>query len=328
MDKIMNMSIKNKNFIHSQIERDPVTKDATLIVNTLGRWQLYAGYSIDDIDNDRPVAEGMDSGVFGINMVSVKRSYFRLHTEYGDTYLSERLLPIQGSYNTRDMGGYYTKYNRQIKWGRLYRSDDIQNITVKDYKYMSLLPIHSIVDFRALPEKRYDVDKIPSSVHKIFPLSIDTGNLSQERVFAFTESGNLDTLMEYMNEALVSDKKCIERYQEFFRIVQNAADIPVLFHCSAGKDRTGMAAALFLYALGVDDDIIMQDYMHSKELLTKKYRPVINRYPKVAPMFTTKPEYLQAGIDLIRKEYDTIEHYLESVLDVNIEKMKELYLYP
>jgi len=171
------------------------------------------------------------------------------------------------------------------------------------------------------------VDKIPSSVRKIFPLSIDTGNLSQERVFAFSESGNLETLMEYMNEALVGDRKCVERYREFFRIIQKENDVPVMFHCSAGKDRTGMAAALILYALGVEEDVIMQDYMMSKDFLKDKYSPIVNKYPKTAPMFTAKPEYLQAGINLIKKEFNSVENYLENVLDVDIEKMKKLYLY-
>ena len=325
--KIVNMSVKNNSFKYSQIVRDQKLKEVTLIVNTLGRWQLYAGYSVESIDNERPVAEGMDSGVFLLNMITVKRSYFRLHTEYGDTFLAERHIPIEGSYNTRDLGGYYTRDNRQVKWGKLFRSDDIQNITVKDYTYLSLLPIYSIIDFRALPEKKYDVDKIPSSVRKIFPLSIDTGNLSQERVFAFSESGNLETLMEYMNEALVGDRKCVERYREFFRIIQKENDVPVMFHCSAGKDRTGMAAALILYALGVEEDVIMQDYMMSKDFLKDKYSPIVNKYPKTAPMFTAKPEYLQAGINLIKKEFNSVENYLENVLDVDIEKMKKLYLY-
>ena len=133
--------------------------------------------------------------------------------------------------------------------------------------------------------------------------------------------------MMEINVLLVSDSANIKRYKDYFALLQNEKDVPLLFHCSAGKDRTGMAAALTLFALGVDEETIMNDYLSSNIYLGDKYREYIAKYPALRSLFEVKSEYIQAGIKWMKQEYGTVENYLKKVLNVDISKMKEMYLY-
>ena len=132
--------------------------------------------------------------------------------------------------------------------------------------------------------------------------------------------------MKYMNRLLVSDPPCVRAFRIFFAIVQNNLSAPLIFHCSAGKDRTGMAAALVLYSLGVDEQTIMEDYLSSKIYLSDKYDAFIAKYPRAESIFTVKKMFLQAGINQIKRDHGTVMDYLTKVLKVDIVKMRRLYL--
>lgn len=311
----------------AHITRDKETKEASLHIETQGKWTLYAGSSADNIDFSKPVAEGTGSGNYPLPVSNEVRSYFQLITDEGKAVLAEQHLPMEGGYNFRDLGGIKNKDGKYIKWGKILRSDDLHNLTDSDLQYLSSIPLTSIVDFRSLEEREKAPDKIPSSVREDYPYSINPGNLMAEIKKEGILPSAMDTAMMDMNILLVTDTAVISRYKEFFRLLQNENDVPLMFHCSAGKDRTGMAAALVLSALGVDEETIYKDYLLSNEYLGDKYADYIARYPHLEPLFKVKPEFLKAGIEKIKEEYGTVENYLKNVLDVDTDKMKEMYLY-
>ena len=109
--------------------------------------------------------------------------------------------------------------------------------------------------------------------------------------------------------------------------MQDSTRVPLLFHCSAGKDRTGTAAALILYALGVDEAIIMEDYLASNHYLGDKYAKELEQNPGLKPVLTVKREFLQAAIDRIKQDHGSVENFLVKVLHVDIPKFKARYLY-
>ena len=88
-----------------------------------------------------------------------------------------------------------------------------------------------------------------------------------------------------------------------------------------------MAAALFLFSLGVDENTIFENYLESNTYLTDKYSKYIADRPNLKPLFEVKVEFLKAGIDQIKKDHESIENYLTKVLKIDIEKMKQIYLY-
>lgn len=309
------------------ITRDKNTKAASLNIDLDGKWFLYAGNSVDNIDISKPVLEGIDKGVFSIDVNDSIRSYFQLVSDKGQAILSERHLPMAGGYNYRDLGGIMNTEGKYVKWGRVLRSDDLHNLTDADLKYLSSIPLISIVDFRTEDEIKTAADKDPATVVENYKLSISPGNLMTAKNLTSMSSEEIDSFMLNMNKILVTDPSVIAQYKKFFELLQNESDTPLMFHCSAGKDRTGMGAALILFSLGVDEETIMNDYLLSNVYLADKYSEYITKYPHLKPLFEVQPEYLKSGIDQIKKDHGSVENYLTTILNVDIDKMKSLYLY-
>lgn len=312
----------------AKILRDKFSKKARLDILTDGVWRLYAGTSPDNIDLSKPVLEGSGSGVFPIDVDSNDRLYFKLVIPNdGYAFLAESQLPMEGGYNFRDLGGILTRDGRRVKWGKLFRADDLSNLTESDLSYLESIPITSVIDFRGIAETRRTPDQLPVGVRFTYPISITQMNLNTDVVQSKLQELNMDMYMKGMYRSLVTEPVCVKAYRTFFKILQHRLSAPIVFHCSAGKDRTGMAAALVLYALGVPEKTIMEDYLASRVYLAGKYETVIARFPRSEPMFTVKRPFLQAGINQIKREYGSMSCFLENTLGVDLEKMKDMYLY-
>lgn len=308
------------------VTRDKNTKAAILNVNTNKKWELYAGYSTDSIDFTRPLMKGTEGGLYPLEISNTKRSYFQLVTDEGKAILSERHLPMAGGYNFRDLGGILTADGRYVKWGKIFRSDDLNKLTDDDLTYLSNIPITSIVDFRTEREIETAPDKTPASLKNEYTYNITPGKLSQEDISKATKEELVEE-MKLMNRLLVSDSACVAQYKKFFSLLQDEKEVPLMFHCSAGKDRTGMGAALILFALGVNEATIKEDYLASNVYLAGKYTPLIEEHPNMQPLFEVKAEYLEAGIDQMKKDHGSVENYLTNVLGVDIPKFRAMYLY-
>lgn len=327
--KMEKAEYSNADVLKAKILRDKDTKAVSLNIETEGKWTLYGGTSVDDIDFSKPLSEGEGSGTFPVNVNDSVRYYFQLVTPKSKVILSDNHLPMTGGYNYRDLGGTKTTDGRYVKWGKIFRSDDLTKLTNIDLNYLSSIPITSIVDFRSEEEIEKAPDKLPSSVNKDkdYQYSISPGNLMVAKNLMDMPSEELNQAMMDMNVLLVTDSVCIDQYKKFFTLLQNSDEVPLMYHCSAGKDRTGMATALILYSLGVDEKIILDDYLLSNVYLGDKYAPYISEKPNLKPLFEVKPEFLMAGIEQIKKDHGTVENYLTKVLGVDIDRMKELYLY-
>lgn len=327
--KKMNKAQYSGNDITGQVNiiRDKDSKAASLDININGKWELYAGNSVDNIDFSNPILEGANSGTFSIAVNDTARSYFEIVTPEGSAIISERHLPMQGGYNFRDLGGIKNTEGKYIKWGKVFRSDDLHNLTNADLRYLANIPLISIVDFRSDAEIKIAEDKVPTSVKEDYAFSIVPGDVLDFADFANLSIEQMDSVMMKLNISLVTDSSCIDQYRKYFDLLQNSNDVPLMFHCSAGKDRTGMGAALFLSALGVDEETIMKDYMASNVYLADKYSDQIAKQPNLKSLFEVKPQFIKAGLDQIKKDHGSVENYLTNVLRVDLAKMKEMYLY-
>lgn len=178
-----------------------------------------------------------------------------------------RLIPLQGVSNFRDLGGYAGEGGRPLRWRRLFRSDHFGALTESDRAQLAALGIARSFDFRGVNERAATPYQLPGAVQH--PLSIEPTVV--QRLQELAAAGSQVTvpvvqdLMADLYRALVLDQS--HRFQELFDHLL-AADAPVVFHCTAGKDRTGVAAALILLALGVPRDVVLQDYL----LTNKHYR--------------------------------------------------------
>lgn len=311
----------------ANIMRDKSTKKASVAVNITGKWVLYGGPSVDEIDFSKALAGGIGAGIYDLDIDSSKRYYFQLVSDSGRAIIADRKLPMEGGYNFRDLGGIKNKDGKFVKWGKLFRSDDLDNLTDGDLAYLSSIPLLSVVDFRTKEEIKDAPDKFPVSVKNDYKLSLSPGNLAAAVTAKDMSAEKVDTLMMEMNDLLVTDPVCVGQYKEFFKLLQEEKQTPLVFHCSAGKDRTGMAAALILLALNVDEDAILDDYLKSNTNLSGKYDAYIEQYPYLKSAFEVKPEFLKSGISKIKEQYGLVENYLTKELNVDLLKFREMYLY-
>lgn len=309
------------------IERDKDTKNVQLVVKENIDWKLYTGESVDKINLSEPILTGDASGFFSIDSSVNQRPYFLFETSKGTMLMAERHLPMAGGYNFRDLGGFRTKDGKYTQWGKIFRSDDLNHLTDEDLNYLASIPLVTIVDFRSPQEITEAPDKNPSSLKNNVQLSIAPGNLSDANQLAAMPELEMEQFMMDLNELLVTDSVAIDAYKQMFAMLQSETDIPLMYHCSAGKDRTGMGTALIFYALGVDEETIIQDYLASNYYLGDKYAPMKAKYPNLAPLLEVRSNYLQAGLNKIKEEYGSIDAFLTDVLKVDIVKMKEMYLY-
>ncbi len=231
-----------------------------------------------------------------------------------------RELPLKGAYNVRDLGGYLTANGKTVKWKTIFRSGDLNNLTEQDLKYLEAIPLKITIDFRDAEEIKRAPDRKPASLEKQYFLPIETGNVIE---FQKISPELAPTLLVEANKFIVRNSQ--ETYKKFFEILMDEKATPLLFHCSAGKDRAGLGAALFLSSLGVDREIIIKDYLLTNDYLRDKYASIIDFMPMLAPLMQAKKEYIQAAFDTIDNEFGGMDNYLISNLDVDLEKMKFLY---
>lgn len=237
-----------------------------------------------------------------------------------------RLLPLAGAYNLRDLGGYKAAGNRQVKWRTLFRSDELNRLTEIDLDRLALLPLRSVVDFRGEQERNAAPDILPPTVEHYYPLPLAAGDTSGLKKEKELDAADLSHIMEEVYIYIIRNAQPV--YKEFFRILSDGRNTPLLFHCSAGKDRTGIAAALLLASLGVDRETIMEDYLLSTRYIKGKYESLTRARPELEPLTIVKEEYLQAAFHVIDTEFGGTDDYLRNQLDADIEKMRELYTTP
>jgi protein-tyrosine phosphatase len=250
-----------------------------------------------------------------------------------------RLIPITGSHNLRDMGGYRTVDGREVKWGTLYRSGVMAELTDSDHAEFRRLGIVVIYDLRANKERK----RRPTEWHhgeKIEYYSRDY-ELSVGALDQLIQKGNLeaDAFIEIIHDAYRElPFEQADSYRELFRLLVSG-HVPLLFNCTAGKDRTGIAAALILTALGVPRATIDHDYSLT-ELVMEKLITVLLSDPRYAPLaqlpredylpiLRADPSYLAIAFHEIERRYDSVTGYLDAVLGVGareIEALREVLL--
>lgn len=178
----------------------------------------------------------------------------------------QRLLPLQGGQNFRDLGGYRTADGRTVRWGVLFRSGSMHFLTAADYAYLERLGIRTVCDFRSTGERATEPVSWPAAAAPNVLADDYVQDLKRSGLTAGTSPATADEARAKMTrlypELLAQFNG---QYRRMFAELL-AGRAPLAFNCSAGKDRTGVAAALLLTALGVPRGTVIEDY-----LLTNRY---------------------------------------------------------
>ena len=183
-----------------------------------------------------------------------------------------RHLGLQGASNFRDLGGYPGSDGRRVRWRRLFRSNHLGQLTDTDIAIVRQLGIRSAFDFRGHEERSGGLCTIAEIAVRSLPIEPSVVPALRERAAAGRLS--VDVALDLMRE---SYRNYIRRYTQHFRalfehLLENPA--PLVIHCTAGKDRTGVACALLLHALGVPQEIILEDYLLTNQLYGPTLQPI------------------------------------------------------
>lgn len=236
-----------------------------------------------------------------------------------------RSLPFAGASNFRDLGGYPGHGGRVVQWRRIFRSDHLADLTAQDRRLLAELGVARAVDFRGQAESAAQAYALPGVA--CHTLSIEPTVV--QRALALHRAGrglseqDAVALMQDTYRGFVHDNAA--RFAALFGLLLDASPAPLVFHCTAGKDRTGFAAALILLALGVPRALVMQDYLLTNQLY-RRPQALGSQIPEeaLAVLWRVQAEFLDAALHLLDADFGGVQAYLAQMLGLNAAAQKEL----
>ena len=256
-------------------------------------------------------------------------------------------LGITSVVNLRDLGGYTTSDGKTVATGLVYRSNLLSGIPEEDMEKLAVLDLKVDYDLRTADEKNARPDELPAGVEYVWldvladspqagpamleKLMTDPKAANEELGGGKVEEGFRQSYREFVS--LPSAKA---EFRKLFVGLGDSEQLPALFHCTTGKDRTGWAAAALLTLLGVPKDQVMEDYLRSNDYILPAYKNAIDPFvaaggdPAIpSAILGVKAEYLEAAFDEVTTKYGTIENYFSKGLGVDAaqqQAIRDLYL--
>lgn len=244
-------------------------------------------------------------------------------------------LQIPGAPNFRDLGGYTGQDGRQVRRGRLFRSDHLGALGEADLPLLRPLlgPSPRVCDLRGVAERQAAPCVLAGA--QVHSLPIEPTVV--QRLTSLLAAGH--ALTEDDTVALMQDtyrgfvRGNTHRFAALFGHLLDAQDAPLVFHCTAGKDRTGFAAALVLSALGVEQRVILDDFLLTNERLkdvghrSRSQMPA----PVALVLHTVRREFLDAALQAVQEDFGSLDTYLAKGIGLGAldrAQLQRLYLAP
>ena len=286
-----------------------------------------------------------------------KRMYYIYTFANQEKKIATRLLPLDGTFNCRDLGGYIGANGKKVKWGKLFRSDALNKLSARDVTFLEGIGIHTIVDFRGdgewqaakdVPLKKATFVNLSPNAHTA---ALASGNIVDDRkkieklVELVQSEEGVNQLQQRLDEMALQMREIVygehsnKQYTKLMKLLAQEDTAPLLQHCKGGKDRTGFGAILMLLALGVSKEDIEYDYMLTKEYMAARNEKRMDEYRAftdndvvlayLSGLMQTKMIYIEAAWDEMNKVSGSIEAYLRTRINLTQEDMKtlqEMYL--
>ena len=271
---------------------------------------------------------------------------------------AQQFLPVKGIVNARDLGGYTMLDGRIVQSGRLLRAAHLADASDADIRYLEQLPVTVVIDFRKEQEKVGKVDReVPGARYTSLPVdpsgnAMATATEEEKKKFSGQKKFDVRKVIVFaafnkkaqavareMYPTLLFDPDCQQQFARFFRLVLETDHGAVLFHCTQGKDRTGIASALLLAALGADRETIVADF----DATNRVYEKDVRKYSRRVKFWGGKEEELGVvkaflgcntenfikALDRIDQEFGSLQAYLKGPIgltDADIQTLRERYL--
>lgn len=306
-----------------------------------GDWVVYGGSHPQDIDYESPLSVVRRKPLRVRFEPGWRGGYFDLEDSGGRRrFVGSRRVPLHGTPNFRDMGGYLGADGRRVRWGRLFRSGHLARLDEDDQRHLSALRLRLVCDFRREDEQerqpaRFAADAKP----RLESLSITPGSAVSffERMREQFQSDKVSTadtreFMRGVNRDLVAEHAGV--YARMFDLLMEMEDGAALINCTAGKDRTGFGAAMILAALGVSKRDIVEDYLLSNRFINFSPNSSWLRalgegdadwanQIDLRSILEVRDDYLGSALALIDAEYGGVENYLERELGMDASRREE-----
>lgn len=242
-----------------------------------------------------------------------------------DSLPQPRAIALEGASNLRDLGGYRTATGQRVRFGILYRSATLATLTDRDVAAVAALGLRTIVDLRGEREAAARPSRLPNGATRI-PLGIEPTVGASLHDLMLREQATGEDVVALLRQAYLDyGTRFIGAYRGLFDLLLDPARHALLFHCSAGKDRTGLGAALVLTALGADRATILADYAATDRLWRRDYAvPAGTPKPLAEALYATHPALLQAALEAAIAQHGSLDGLLQQGLGLTPPRLARL----
>ncbi|MEP6660685.1 MAG: tyrosine-protein phosphatase [Acidimicrobiales bacterium] len=230
----------------------------------------------------------------------------------------DRKIPLEAVHNFRDLGGYRTADGRTTRWRTLYRADGLYRLTPTDIDTVRALGLTTVIDLRTpdeLTERgRFPLDDHPAAYHHLPIIDVVW---STEEVATLGDDPSAIMLHLYLDMFRRGEQELVQLLQ----ILARPEVLPAVFHCAAGKDRTGIASAVVLGVLGVPAETIVADYALSAEAMERMEAWFEANMPHMVERMAQQPQAFRSAdprtmeglLDLIDARHGSMKDYVRSL---------------
>ena len=255
-------------------------------------------------------------------------------TDLYSSHLNNRRLSLSGAVNFRDLGGHPTTKHGRMKTGLVYRSDHLSLLSADDLQIFLHLHFRTVCDLRSYKEQKRSPDILPGDGSvRLLSFPVQSKNFDPATAMDLIRSGD-DTWLtiDFLCSLYLSYLDDFGPvWGKILSLIASPDNLPLVFHCTGGKDRTGIFAALLLKFLGVDEERIFSDHDLSNTYNAKRLQPIYAKFAdlgigpeQAATYLQAPPEPLAAMFDHLQKRYGGIEDYLRMKANVDTATLKVL----
>lgn len=263
---------------------------------------------------------------------SLPHPFFALDFEDRRLVVAERTVALPGGVNFRDLGGYRTADGRAVRWGQVYRAGSLAELSDDDVAALGALGLRLVCDLRSPDEVARRPDRLPPGAsydHR--PIVGEVGRLRRV-VTLYRKRHRVQELLEEVYRVMLDQNSAT--FAAVLRLAADPANRPLVIHCTAGKDRTGLVAALLLLALGVPEETVVADYTLSNlafEVLAGRMRPEMSRLysfgfgeVQLRPFLLAEARTLRGALAYLRHRYGSLDWYFQraGLDDVVVERLR------
>ena len=255
-----------------------------------------------------------------------------------------RVIELSYQKNIRDLGGMVGFNNLKIKESRLIRGGYLGHLSTEDVEILNSLHITDVIDFRSEKEftNRHDYVLDGVTYHNYPCINEKIKDKDQENAdgnllwFVDQRDGGFQHMSNIYRE-FVTENMSVTAYKNFFKLLLSKDDATFYFHCSQGKDRAGMAAYFLEIALGVSEEDALEDYLFTNVAMNIRIDHLLaqvkdkdffdEEYERsMYAVFLAKEEYINATINAAKELYGSVLGYIKNALEVDIDKLRKMYL--